>query len=77
MFRLIESDPILRMLGDSMFDEVPQISPYSLDPLGRPQIRSCKQMLNILNHVTISAPSFDEKVHKISWVGFPINVILN
>lgn len=77
LWTTIESDTTLKMLASAMFEEIPASSPYDVDPLGRSQIRNLGHLLNILNHVTISAPVFDEEVHKIGWVGFPINVILN
>ncbi|KAI9763199.1 MAG: hypothetical protein M1840_000865 [Geoglossum simile] len=74
---LIESDAIVFMHASSMFEQVPLESPYDKDPLGRPQPRCYKHMLQVLNHVMTSAPKWDTSVHKMGWIGFPIKVVLN
>lgn len=73
---LIESDTTLFMHVSAMFEQVPQIEPFNRDPLGRPQLRDYNHMLQVLNHVARSAPKWDTAVHKIGWVGFPLNAIL-
>lgn len=40
----------------AMFEQVPQDEPYCHDPLGRPQIRDYKQLLQLMNAVLGTAP---------------------
>ncbi|RYO84818.1 hypothetical protein DL766_006689 [Monosporascus sp. MC13-8B] len=74
---LIESDTHIFMHATAMFEQVPNDAPYSHDPLGRPQIRDYKQMLQLMDAVLTTAPKWDNFVHSIGWVGFPLNVLLN
>ncbi len=74
---LIESDTLILMHATAMFDQVPDEWPYCDDSLGRPQIRDYKHMLQLMNAVLTAAPKWDNLVHSIGWVGFPINVLLN
>jgi phosphatidylserine decarboxylase len=73
----IESDATLFMQATAMFDQVPQDEPYCHDPLGRPQIRDYKQLLQLMNAVLRTAPKWNNGVYKIGWLCFPINVVLN
>ncbi|EAW14283.1 phosphatidylserine decarboxylase family protein [Aspergillus clavatus NRRL 1] len=74
---VIESDAIVFMHACAMFQQVPSESPYNNDPLGRPQIRDYKQMLQLMNALLTAAPKWDNQVFQIGWTGFPINVVLN
>ncbi|GIJ87962.1 hypothetical protein Asppvi_006878 [Aspergillus pseudoviridinutans] len=74
---IIESDAIIFMHACAMFQQVPSESPYDNDPLGRPQIRDYKQMLQLMNSLLTAAPKWDNLVFQIGWTGFPINVVLN
>lgn len=74
---LIDSDATIFMHVCSMFEQVPSGTIYDKDPLGRPQLRSYQHMLQVLSLVMTSAPKWNSFVHKVGWVGFPINVILN
>ncbi|GAD91542.1 phosphatidylserine decarboxylase, putative [Paecilomyces variotii No. 5] len=75
--KIIESDTIIFMHACAMFQQVPSESPYDNDPLGRPQIRDYKQMLQLMNALLTAAPTWDNPVFQIGWTGFPINVVLN
>jgi phosphatidylserine decarboxylase len=77
---LIEGDTRLFMHASAMFDEMehPEGDGDELtDGLGRPQVNSYMQMLQIMDLVLTTAPKWDDFVFSIGWVGFPINVILN
>ena len=70
---LIESDPQIYMYFHQMFEELPDSATYERTPTGSPQVRDYRQMLQLINHVLGTAPSFNET----GLVGFPINAILD
>jgi phosphatidylserine decarboxylase len=70
---LIESDPTIYMLFNQMFSQVPKKPLYHNDPTGKPQVRDYNHMLQLINHILITAPEFD----KTGLVGFPINAIFD
>jgi len=70
---IIEEDPVLFMLFNEMFEQIPSTSEFQTDPTGNPQIRSYRQMLNVMNEVLTQAPEFN----KSELVGFPINAVIN
>ncbi|MFA6657530.1 MAG: phosphatidylserine decarboxylase family protein [Mesotoga sp.] len=70
---IIEEDPVLFMLFNEMFEEIPCSPEFQTDPAGNPQIRSYVQMLNVMNEVLTQAPEFN----KSELVGFPINAVIN
>lgn len=79
---LIEGDTRLFMHASAMFDEMELDSPDGVpvelkDGLGRPQVNSYMQMLQIMDLVLTTAPKWDNFVFSIGWVGFPLNVMLN
>jgi len=69
----IESDPVLFMLFNQMFEQVPRRPPYNKDPCGKPQVRDYRHMLQLLNTVLTHAPEFDET----GLVGCPVNAIFD
>lgn len=74
---LIETNPRLYMLFDSMFKEVPRSGRYTHDIGGKPEIRSYQHLLQVLNHVISTAPSYSEKDNRMNFAGLPITTILN
>ena len=70
---LIESDPELFMLFTQMFEQIPRTAPYLNDPVGNPQLRNYREMLEVMNRVLTQAPEFNQT----ELVGFPINAIVN
>ena len=70
---LIENDPELYMLFTQMFDQIPRLPLYLKDPVGNPQVRDYREMLQLINQILTQAPEFN----KTDLVGFPINAIVN
>ena len=71
--RLIEGDADIFMLFNQMFEQVPKKPPYNKDPTGKPQVRSYRHMLELLNTIMTHAPQFDRS----GLVGCPINTIFD
>ncbi len=69
---LIENDPHLYMLFTEMFEQIPNEAPYLEDPAGNVQVRSYRQMLNVLNCLLTSAPEFNDTI----MAGTPINAMM-
>lgn len=69
----IERDPVVYMLFNQMFDQVPRRAPYNRDPTGKPQVRDYLHMLELLNTILTHAPEFDQT----GLVGCPINTIFD
>ncbi|KAK5290588.1 hypothetical protein LTR99_011043 [Exophiala xenobiotica] len=74
---LIEGDTRIYMLFSSMFEEVPSKKPYFKDPTGNRQVRDYRHMLQLLNHIVTTAPSWNDKAHRVGLVGLPINALLD
>ncbi len=74
---MIEGDTRLYLLFSSMFQQIPSKKPYSKDPSGECQIRSYEHMLQVFNHMLTTAPSWNDKSHRVGLVGLPINAILD
>ena len=70
---LIEDDPELFMLFTQMFDQIPRTAQFLNDPVGNPQIRDYREMLEVMNRVLTQAPEFNQT----DLVGFPINAVVN
>ncbi len=70
---IIEEDPVLFMLFNEMFEQIPSTPEFELDPTGNPQIEDYRQMLNVMNEILTQAPEFN----KSELVGFPINAVIN
>lgn len=60
-----------------MFDQVPKKKPYSKDPTGNRQVHDYEHMLQLLNHILTTAPSWNDKSHRVGLVGLPINALLD
>lgn len=75
--QLIESNSRVYMLIASMLQQVPNKEPYTRDPTGSPQIRDYHHFLSVLNHLLTSAPSWNDKSHRVGLVGLPINAMLD
>lgn len=74
---LIDNTTRIRMMFEQMFDEVPKKKPYRDTPTGHPQIRDYDHMLQILNHLLTTAPSWHDKSYRVGFVGLPINALLD
>lgn len=64
------------LLFSTMFEQVPSKKPYSEDPTGHRQVRDYNHMLQLLNHLLTTAPSWSDKSHTVGLVGLPINALL-
>lgn len=73
---LIEEDTRMYLLFSTMFEQVPSKKPYSKDPTGHRQVRDYNHMLQLLNHLLTTAPSWSDKSHTVGLVGLPINALL-
>lgn len=65
------------MLFQAMLQEVPAKKPYANSPTGHPQIRDYHHLLQVLNHILTSAPSWNDYSHRVGLVGLPINAIFD
>ena len=74
---MIEGDTRLYLLCSSMFQQIPDKKPYSKDASGDPQIRDYEHMLQVINHMLSSPPSWNDKSHRVGLVGLPINAMLD
>jgi len=70
---LIEGDPALYMQFHQMFEELPHGARFQRTPIGAPQVRNYRHMIQLINAVLVTAPSFNTT----GLVGFPINAILD
>lgn len=70
---LIEGDPEIYMYFHLMFSEIPADPKYRNDPDGKPQVKSYKHMLELMNEVMTSGSEYNTT----ELVGFPINAILD
>ena len=74
---MIEGDTRIYLLFSSMFEQIPKKKPYSKSPTGLRQVRDYKHMLSVLNHLLTTAPSWNDKSHRVGLVGLPINAMLD
>ncbi|KAJ3146984.1 hypothetical protein HK101_002263, partial [Irineochytrium annulatum] len=74
---LIEKNARIYMYFTAMFDEVPAKRPYQSSPTGHTQIKDYQQMLQVLNHIITTAPSWTEHAERVGLVGTPINACLD
>ncbi|OJJ96181.1 hypothetical protein ASPACDRAFT_125678 [Aspergillus aculeatus ATCC 16872] len=74
---LIESNTRVYLLMAAMFGEIPRNRTYATDPTGCPQLRDYKHMLEVLNHLITTAPSWNDFSHRVGLVGLPINAVLD
>jgi phosphatidylserine decarboxylase len=73
---MIEQDTRRYLLFSSMFGQIPNKKPYNNDPTGHRQIRDCDHMLQVLNHLLTTAPSWSSNSERVEMVGLPINALL-
>ncbi|KAL8803037.1 MAG: hypothetical protein Q9182_003407 [Xanthomendoza sp. 2 TL-2023] len=69
---VIEHDHLLNDLFIRMFQEVPTIPPFDVDPGGHQQMRDYISFLRYLDNVVVRSPQFSTTI----LFGFPINVVL-
>lgn len=74
---LIEGNTRIYMLFQSMFQEIPKKKPYRDEPGGHPQIRDYKHMIQVLNHILTTAPSWHDRTYRVGFVGLPFNALLD
>ena len=74
---MIEGDTRIYLLFSSMFEQIPKKKPYSKSPTGLRQVRDYEHMLLVLNHLLTTAPSWNDKSHRVGLVGLPINAMLD
>lgn len=74
---LIEGNTRVYLLVSNMFEQLPKKPPYSNDPSGHKQIHNYHHLLQVLNHVLTTAPSWSDKSHRVGLVGLPINAVLD
>ena len=69
----IENDADAWQWFSLMFEQVPHRGKFRHDPVGGPQVRDYREMLDLINAVLDTAPGFNHT----ELVGFPINAILD
>ena len=74
---MVENDPRLYLLFNSMFDQVPHKKPYSMDPAGNHQVHHFDHMLQVLNHLMTTAPAWSDKGQGVGLVGLPFQALLD
>jgi phosphatidylserine decarboxylase len=70
---LIEADAQIYMFFHQMFEQLPRTLKFLFNPIGCPQVRDYTHMLDLINGIMTTAPTFN----KTGLVGFPINAILD
>ncbi|OBT51819.1 hypothetical protein VE04_08035 [Pseudogymnoascus sp. 24MN13] len=73
----IENDTRFYLLFNSMFDQIPHKKPYEKDPVGNRQVRDYKHMLQLLNHLMTTAPSWSNHEHSVGLVGLPFQALFD
>ncbi|KAK5945071.1 hypothetical protein PMZ80_002274 [Knufia obscura] len=74
---LIETSTRVYQLVCGMYDEIPSKHPYDKDPSGKIAIRDYQHMLEVLNHLLTTAPSWSEHSHEVGLVGLPIYALFD
>jgi phosphatidylserine decarboxylase len=76
--QFIENNTRIYLLFHNMFDEIPSKKPYNNDPTGaHKQVRDYQHMLQLLNHILTTAPSWNDKEHRVGMVGVPMQAIFD
>lgn len=65
------------MYFEAMFDELPNKKPYIKNPTGQKQMRDYHQMLQVLNHILTTAPTWTDAAQNVGMVGVPMNAIFD
>lgn len=73
----IETDTRLRMLVESMLNQVPLTKPYRTDPAGHPQLRDYHQMVKVINYLLTSAPAWTHQDRVAGVVGLPFTAMFD
>lgn len=73
----IETDTLLRMLVESMLNQVPLTKPYRSDPAGHPQLRDYKEMIVVMNYLLTSAPKWSQHNRTAGVVGLPFTAMFD
>ncbi|EXJ77928.1 phosphatidylserine decarboxylase [Capronia epimyces CBS 606.96] len=76
---LVENNTRVWLLFSSMFQQVPNKPPYNNDPRGpgHPQVRDHVHMLQVINHILTTAPSWNDKSERVGLVGLPFNALFD
>lgn len=76
---MIEQNTRIYLLFESMFSQIPRKEPYLNDPQGKghPQIRDYSHMLQVINHLLTTAPSWNDKSERVGLVGLPFNALFD
>ncbi|KIX01371.1 uncharacterized protein Z518_09096 [Rhinocladiella mackenziei CBS 650.93] len=74
---LIEQNTRIWLLFESMFQQIPD--KYKTDPRGsgHPQVRNHVHMLQVINHLLTTAPSWNDKSERVGLVGLPFNALFD
>ena len=75
--QLIDTNARVYMLMTSMFQQIPYKPLYSADPSGQPIIRSPDHLLQVLNHLIETAPSYNDTPGKFGLIGLPVNTVFD
>jgi phosphatidylserine decarboxylase len=74
---LIEKNTRVWLLFCSMFEQIPNKAPYKKDPQGGSQVRDHFHMLQVINHLLTTAPSWNDKSERVGLVGLPFNALFD
>ena len=74
---LINTNARVYMLMTSMFQEIPYKPIYSCDVSGQPIIRDPDHLLQVLNHVLRTAPTYNDTPGKFGLIGLPVTAVFD
>jgi phosphatidylserine decarboxylase len=74
---MIEKDVRLFMLFSSMFEQIPNKKQYLKNPAGERQIRDYQHMLQLMNHLLTTSPSWSDREFGAGVVGLPFFAIFD
>jgi phosphatidylserine decarboxylase len=76
---LIETNSRVYNLVEAMFQQIPNKEPYNNNALGQghAQFRDYPHMLQTLNHILTTAPSWNDKSERLGLVGLPFNAVFD
>ncbi|KAG9245866.1 Phophatidylserine decarboxylase-domain-containing protein [Calycina marina] len=77
MKELIENDTRMRLLVETMFSQISSKKVYQQNPAGERQVRDYQHMLELMNHLMTTAPSYSEKENQVGLVGLPFHAIFD
>lgn len=73
---LIESTPRIHLLFEGMLHEVPRDDGYGHQLNGPPQVRNYKHLMQVLNHLLTTSPTYSDRKDRMTFVGLPFNNVL-